>query len=203
VDTKSFGVSHLAPIASLPTAAAHDAMPPTIDDNDSFSTQGHSALDELDEDSLDSALDASLESALGSADLLLPAPKPVEKKVRHNLIERQRVDRLNKLFYKLSVVLDEPDEQAAELMPPSEKPPKEEAPEPKSNGSKAFGVRSKAEVLEAALTTISELRKQLAEERLARCLGVANLASEISCAMDDDELDVGSSGAYENVSWSV
>jgi len=94
------------------------------------------------------------------------------RKVRHNLTERRRVDRMNQLFNKLYLVLEDtaPGQTGAD-------------------GTTALGVLgadckpinpqrwSKADVLEGALNIITDLRRQLAEERLSRSLGVE--ASEV------------------------
>ena len=98
------------------------------------------------------------------------------RKVRHNLTERRRVDRMNQLFNKLYTAIEE----AA---------PATDAVD-KATGQPVLGVLgadgkpinpsrwSKADVLEGALNVISDLRQQLSEERLARTLGVPPPSAE-------------------------
>ena len=104
------------------------------------------------------------------------APIDNGRKVRHNLTERRRVDRMNQLFNKLYTAIEE----AA---------PATDAVD-KATGQPVLGVLgadgkpinpsrwSKADVLEGALNVISDLRQQLSEERLARTLGVPRPSAE-------------------------
>jgi len=96
-----------------------------------------------------------------------------KRKVRHNQTERRRVDRMNQLFKKLYMVVED-------TAPPSS----DGTGSSKSQEGERLGVCgadgkpinpnkwSKADVLEGALNVILDLRKQLVEERLARSLGV-------------------------------
>mmetsp|Transcript_18061 Transcript_18061/g.36388 ORF Transcript_18061/g.36388 Transcript_18061/m.36388 type:complete len:423 (-) Transcript_18061:208-1476(-) len=89
------------------------------------------------------------------------------RKVRHNLTERRRVDRMNQLFNRLYMALAEGEEDP---LPITRREP------PVSNqlatSASAAPKWSKADVLEGALRVITDLRHKLAEERLARSLGV-------------------------------
>ena len=92
------------------------------------------------------------------------------RKVRHNLTERRRVDRMNQLFNRLYTAIEETAPATGET--------------DKATGQPVLGVLgadgkpinpnrwSKADVLEGALNVITDLRRQLTEERLARTLGV-------------------------------
>ena len=104
------------------------------------------------------------------------------RKVRHNLTERRRVDRMNQLFNKLYTAIEEA-APATDVID-------------KATGQPVLGVLgadgkpinpsrwSKADVLEGALNVINDLRQQLSEERLARTLGVPTASGE-----DDDADD--------------
>ena len=84
------------------------------------------------------------------------------RKVRHNLTERRRVDRMNQLFTQLYLTLEE---TAPACLA--------------ADGAMLLGVAgadgkpinpqrwSKADVVEGALNLIADLRRQIAEERLA------------------------------------
>jgi len=93
------------------------------------------------------------------------------RKVRHNLTERRRVDRMNQLFNRLFMAIEDT-------------APAPAVTDRTSGAPVGLGVCgadgkpinparwSKADVLEGALNVIQDLRKQLEEERLARTLGV-------------------------------
>lgn len=96
------------------------------------------------------------------------------KKNRHNLTERKRIDRLNQLFNRLNATIDG-DESLLDgsVEDGSDFKPKKD--------------RSKAEVLEDALETIVDLRKQLSELRMEQThfdLSVRDLEN-ICCTMSD------------------
>ena len=92
------------------------------------------------------------------------------RKVRHNLTERRRVDRMNQLFKRLYEALEDSD-------PAGLVHTRNEYTE-RLNVCGADGKPinpnkwSKADVLEGALNVIQDLRKHLVEERLDRTLGV-------------------------------
>ena len=91
------------------------------------------------------------------------------RKVRHNLTERRRVDRMNQLFHRLAMAIC--DEAAAPAITMSGMDDAERmlTAEGKELAKPKW---SKADVLEGALNVVNDLRRQLAEERLARSLGV-------------------------------
>lgn len=101
-----------------------------------------------------------------------PSAPPVDasrRKVRHNLTERRRVDRMNQLFHQLALAIcDEPAAPAITMaaMDDAERLLTAEGQE------LAKPKWSKADVLEGALNVVHDLRRQLAEERIARSLGV-------------------------------
>ena len=110
------------------------------------------------------------------------------RKVRHNLTERRRVDRMNQLFNKLYTAIEE----AA---------PATDAVD-KATGQPVLGVLgadgkpinpsrwSKADVLEGALNIIIDLRRQLSEERLSATVesGYAHSASGSDLCTESDQL---------------
>jgi len=93
------------------------------------------------------------------------------RKVRHNLTERRRVDRMNQLFNKLYMAIED-------TAPPqvTDKSANGDGQRLSVCGADGKLINpnkwSKADVLEGALNVIEDLRKQLVEERLARTLGV-------------------------------
>jgi len=176
-DTTSFGFSQLAPILPLPSSSCPMPTPPWPMEAGEMDV----ALSEPD----GLALETALESALGIegdlTDLLSSDMNgsrggvvEVHKKARHNLTERARVDRLNKLFFKLSVALDDPDPAApdAALNGP-------DSPLLSASRKGLKGERSKAEVIEAALSLITELRQKVAsyEEQMGKAAEVSTAAS--------------------------
>lgn len=126
----------------------------------------------------------------------------VYKKVRHNLTERKRVDRLNQLFNRLSAAVEEPDESTQALLTLECDSDAPSSTDGKTNESAEDVApkkeRSKAEVLEGALSVIKDLRKQLAEERLARSLGMTDLETIAGMCSDDG---LNEETAYQNVTW--
>ena len=92
------------------------------------------------------------------------------RKVRHNLTERRRVDRMNQLFKKLFEALEDSDPAGLTSTP------NKYAELLNVCGADGKPINpnkwSKADVLEGALNVIQDLRKHLVEERLARTLGV-------------------------------
>jgi hypothetical protein len=117
------------------------------------------------------------------------------KKARHNLTERRRINRMNELFDQLSAAVEDREEKpflignltdgAAAPVPEEEPAPTEDPSNPPR--SKERSGASKAKVLEGALRCIRDLRKQLAEERLARpFLSVTDLDDMTSlCTLND------------------
>lgn len=92
------------------------------------------------------------------------------RKVRHNLTERRRVDRMNQLFNRLYAAIEE-------TAPPSNTIDKATGqPVLSILGADGKPINpnrwSKADVLEGALNVINELKSQLSAERLARTLGM-------------------------------
>ena len=143
------------------------------------------------------------------------------KKARHNLTERRRINRMNELFDQLSAAVEDRDETpfligslsdgAAAPVPEEEPAPTEDPsnpPRPKERSG-----ASKAKVLEGALRCIRDLRKQLAEERLARpFLSVTDLDDMTSlCTLNDSGggggaavpggLDSNDVSDYNDVAW--
>lgn len=149
-----------------------------------------------------------------------PVAENAYKKVRHNLTERKRVDRLNQLFNRLSAAIDADDvlDGISGPRPATLEDIKTLTGDMGGLGEGALASagpkkeRSKAEVLESALNVIVDLRRQLAEERLSRRLGVSHLddtavdsmaTANIGSDGDTDELndDIDGNGTYNNVSW--
>ena len=101
------------------------------------------------------------------------------RKVRHNLTERRRVDRMNQLFNKLYTAIE--DTAPGQIC--------DAAGNPASlgvcgaDGKPINPARwSKADVLEGALNVIYGLRKQLEEERLARSVSAPLSANPAAAA---------------------
>ena len=108
------------------------------------------------------------------------------RKVRHNLTERRRVDRMNQLFNRLFMAIED--------TAPAPTVTDRTAGAPVglgvcgADGKPINPARwSKADVLEGALNVIHDLRKQLEEERLARTLGVPAPGCELSSNGGDDD----------------
>jgi len=167
-DTTSFGFSQLAPVSAfsqltLPSAASRSPMP--MPPFPMETSEMEAALSEPDGMALESALESALGLDGDLVDLLPdgsgPRSGPVEthKKARHNLTERARVDRLNKLFFKLSVALDDPDPAAPDVAL-NDRADDFSGPSARK-GLK--GERSKAEVIEGALSLITTLRGKIAQ----------------------------------------
>ena len=89
-----------------------------------------------------------------------------KRKVRHNLTERRRVDRMNQLFKKLYMAIE--DTAPPQLLDTAERLSVCGADGKPINPNKW----SKADVLEGALNIIVDLRRQLDQECLARTLGL-------------------------------
>jgi len=110
-------------------------------------------------------------------------PEANRRKVRHNLTERRRVDRMNQLFNKLYMALEE---EGTTSLPDSDG----KGPQLSVLGADGKPINpnrwSKADVLEGALNVIRDLRHQLAEERLARSLGVGGVRASGMNSYDDD-----------------
>uniref|UniRef100_A0A7S2DJ27 BHLH domain-containing protein n=1 Tax=Haptolina brevifila TaxID=156173 RepID=A0A7S2DJ27_9EUKA len=216
LDTKSFGVSQLAPLAPVPPrqqphsrSAARKQPKPAAEPASSEAIQDE------------------------GVDPTMPAATPDEfhtgKRARHNQTERQRVDRLNRLFQKVNVTLDDPEaDDLEEIGKLAEEKALVVAASESTNKVDQLGGRSKAEVLEGALQTITQLRRMLKEERLARCLDAitgtdteldgigidANSIDEAAAAMNIGEsaetIDQSEghgikveADKYENVSWNA
>ena len=99
------------------------------------------------------------------------------RKVRHNLTERRRVDRMNQLFNKLYTAI-ESGAQDADAGTTKEGAPAALTVLGAESKSASSGRWSKADVLEGAINVITDLRKQLEEERLGRACGLSSVASE-------------------------
>jgi len=158
VDTKSFGVSQLAPLAAPAPRSSRGAGQRKQQKPSTEAASAAASQVPVDDESVDPAA---------------PEEAHTGKRARHNQTERQRVDRLNRLFQKVSVTLDDPEADDLDAIGRvAEEKALTLAAAPKSDGSKteALGGRSKAEVLEGALLTITQLRRMLKEERLARSL---------------------------------
>jgi len=110
-------------------------------------------------------------------------PEANRRKVRHNLTERRRVDRMNQLFHKLYTALEE---EGTTSLPDSDG----KGPQLSVLGADGKPINpnrwSKADVLEGALNVIRDLRHQLAEERLARSLGVGGVRASGMNSYEDD-----------------
>ena len=140
-------------------------------------------------------VDAAPAAAEASALVVSGASPGESKKARHNLTERRRITRMNELFDQLSAAIEEPDETPLLLgnlaLEPSaadvDEPPTAEDPDDPTARPKERSGASKANVLEAALRCIRDLRAKLAEERFARpFLSIADLDDMASmCTVAD------------------
>ena len=108
--------------------------------------------------------------------------------MRHNLTERRRVDRMNQLFKRLYMAIEDTAPPELSMQDQCERLGVLGADGKPINPNKW----SKADVLEGALNVIADLRKQLVEERLARTLGVP-VGAEY--AVDDDAMALHPIGA--------
>jgi len=216
VDATSFGVGGLVPLpipTLLPSQSAKETVPPS--DAGAAEESGESKSDDA---RLFDVMKHTASFGMHEAPKQEAPADMVYKKVRHNLTERKRVDRLNQLFNRLSAAVDE--DEPSLLGAPLTLECGSDLDGSFNDGSSTDGKnpsdtaaaggqkkeRSKAEVLESALNVIQDLRKQLAEERLARSLGVTDLetiaGSMVNDEMCDDDVDeaIGVS-AYQNVTW--
>eukprot|EP00900_Chrysochromulina_parva_P009563 jgi/Chrpa1/18608/Chrysochromulina_OHIO_Genome00009118-RA len=140
--------------------------------------------------------DVQLFEELTEAELNALPSDASRRKVRHNLTERRRVDRMNQLFHRLAMSIV--DEKAAPAISMANFDEAERAltAEGKELAKPKW---SKADVLEGAIAVVNDLRRQLAEERLARSLSVPSRTSisrmepeeaegeGYGCDMDDDD----------------
>ena len=168
--TASSTAASAAPVAAK--ASGKVAPPPEIEGcNDLFS---------MVED------DVQLFDELTEAELNALPSDASRRKVRHNLTERRRVDRMNQLFHRLAMSIV--DEKAAPAISMANFDEAERAltAEGKELAKPKW---SKADVLEGAIAVVNDLRRRLAEERLARSLSVPARTSISRMEPDDEEAE--------------
>ena len=102
-----------------------------------------------------------------STDELVNLPPDADRKVRHNLTERRRIDRMNQLFDRLHRAVSNDEEGSRDDTSSFEQ---NIDPDALGAADEKLPKICKAQVLEGALQVIQDLRRQLAQERLASAL---------------------------------